>query len=259
MTKNYQKESLERCLQRQNLSQKNIETILSASNLLREWTLDEPKKAQLEKIEAMVAFSFGFGPNLSGANEPYNWDNPPQYNPNIHHPGKTNEGLADSIYHFMSRRKIDIPIYAQWEIADALKKKYDIKLPEEHIAKPIEHPTKPEDKYLSTIGVISQFLKNGLDQYKTLGLIAYKLHAPRCKQKLLDQFSKQEDKKKIIIHAIPTPNAECDPDSIQPWTRDPKIYILHDIAERFSIFKFAKNQETELLKLISHILHTRKS
>ena len=247
MTKNYQKESLERCLQRQNLSQKNIETILSASNLLREWTLDEPKKAQLEKIEAIVAFSFGFGPNLILPEKPYNWDNPPQYSPDIHHPGKTNERLAEHISHFISIRKRDnperdIPIYAQWEIADALKNRYNIHLPEKHIAKPIQPPTKPEDKYLSTIGVISQFLKNGLNQYTTLGLVAYKLHAPRCKQKLLDQFSKQEDKKKIIIHAIPTPNAECDPDSIQPWTRKDEVYIRHEIAERFLDGRFARNK-----------------
>ena len=75
--------------------------MLDAEGIL---ALDEP---------AIFAFSFGTGDKIGPALEM-----PTKVGPGCETPGKTNEGLAESVRAILAVRPM--PVYAQWEIADAL-------------------------------------------------------------------------------------------------------------------------------------------
>lgn len=163
------------------------------------------------KTEAIISFAFGFGPaKIKNPSK--------QYNPKYYYPGKSNEALAKVIEKIY--KKIKIPIYAQWEVAEALKKK---KIPVKYVAK-------PGKDYLGTKGVIEKMLKNGLNNYKKIIIVAHPDHIYRCKKITEKAFKEKEYKVTILIANNST--VPYDSKSVQPWTRNKKAFIKHEKSSR---------------------------
>lgn len=217
----------------QELKEEYVETIIMAIQLLKEWKIDPASLDELNNIDAILAFSFGFGPKKETVNVPKYYS---QYHPHFHYQGKTNKGLAKVIHDFLitTKKKIgeDIVIYAQWEIAESLYEDYKLSIIE-------GHTLMPKENYLSTIGVIEQSIESGLGNYSHIGIVAQELHAPRCKMKTLEKFACLDDRQRNF-YLLDTSDVPWDPESVQEWPRDHHTYIPHDIAERFAPYKFAR-------------------
>merc|ERR1719335_1764998 len=91
------------------------ECILSMLDNILEWELEFVDEEGIKALDepAIFAFSFGTGDKIGPA-----LDMPTKVGPGCETPGKTNEGLAEMIKKVLAVRPM--PVFAQWEIADAL-------------------------------------------------------------------------------------------------------------------------------------------
>jgi hypothetical protein len=178
------------------------------------WEIPADPPTRIENAEAIVAFSFGFGPAKQGVENA-----PEQYHPNLHWPGKANEALADTILTLNSK---NVPIFAQWEVAEALKAR-GCSVPDHHVAK-------PQEEYLGTTGVVEQFFDNGLYRFRTLLLVAHRRHAYRCRETLKKTFQKKSRTITILVPELPD---VYDTRSLQPWTQSLNALVRDEVGKRF--------------------------
>ncbi len=188
---------------------------------LTEWLIKPSLEEELRMGKSIISFAFGFGPLKEGVHNP---PNPNQFNPQFHYVGKSNDAIADVIKRLYDNG-LELPIYAQWEIAEALRKRHDIILPDSQIAR-------PRDGYLGTHGVIEQWLDNELNLHNPIILVAHPYHVFRCK-KIIENVSAKREKPFDILIAD-TSSVPFDPVSLQRWTRNLNEWIMYEVGNRFS-------------------------
>ncbi len=138
---------------------------------------------ELSQSQAFVAYSCGIGKRKDGKRQTIE-PRKVQYNPEVYTPGRTNDGLARVILSYYNQG-IKLPVFSQWEIGVALE---DMGFSGElHIAKP------REGQYLSTDGVIKQFLEEGLGRIENIAVVAYKNHMRRARATTRYETEKKED------------------------------------------------------------------
>ena len=162
-----------------------------------------------EQITTIVAFAFGN-----------------QIMPNGNRiPGPMNEALADLVMQL--HIKTNAPVYAQWEIAEAIGNR----IPSEKII--VINPTLDAQAnvvYLSTTGVASAVLKHVGDPQKLgkVAVIAFHDHLYRC-----IQITRNAGIDAYVPEGYCMPN-KYDKHSGQPWTRDRFTYLITDIKARIT-------------------------
>jgi len=165
----------------------------------------------LKETDAIFAFAFGQGEGT-----------PPS-------PGGSNEGLAEVCKQLFDLSGNKLPIYAQWEIADVLLENHQLESTYKAVIK---------GKYLSTIGVLDQFIAfnkdNELDIKKVI-VVAQRDHAFRV-VKLVEKQSFN------VIFGSNSFNPDkgweqynCDEwgyynKSSQPWTISRGNFITHELS-----------------------------
>ncbi|MFQ5875448.1 MAG: hypothetical protein ACE5JL_16860, partial [Dehalococcoidia bacterium] len=152
-------------------------------------------------------------------------------------PGGTNQALASVIENVLRRHRVRV--FAQWEIADALRAKGMAE----------DFRAVPQEGYLSTQGVWDQFRKEfdrlGMGIRKSI-LVAHPEHMFRC------QWLIGMDNIGVLI-----PNeafGPCggwsefgcdvygyDPKSVQPWTTSRGEFVGHEIAARLNALRDRKS------------------
>lgn len=162
---------------------------------------------------AKVIFAFAFGQGEDGT------------------PGRTNEALAAQITNLLP--VYPLPVFAQWEIDDALQKR----------GTAVTYRAVPQNGYLSTRGVLAQFRQAwqnlyGGGQDTAVILIAHPDHQTRCRELL------QEVGFQLILPAVSIDWQQfgCDkfgydPDSTQPWTRNRAAFLRYESSVRLGIRK----------------------
>ena len=225
--KNDVTESLTGYLKTMNLTDSAIHRLVNEDlEYLLNWELSPDSSNELEEAQGIIAFSFGYGPV---------WDNLgdieiQSYDPSIHQPGKSNEAFADLIVNLGKKKE---HIFAQWEVAEALRTKHDIQLLDEHIAR-------PGKSYLGTSGVIRQFLDHGLknNYYEKIIIVAHRHHTYRC-MKIVEKILLDEGffGKKLVIPSNPD---IYDPKSLQSWTTSLETWVAYEVGARFNN-RFQKN------------------
>ena len=140
-------------------------------------------------------------------------------------PGPVNEALADIAVRL--HRQTNAPIYAQWEVADAIGSR----VPETAVT-PIYpgRDERAEPVYLSTSGVISAIVEMRRDprSFGIVGVVGFADHLWRCVT-----TARQFGFDAYVPSAVAMPN-EYDVESGQPWCRSRLAYLTHDIMIRAS-------------------------
>jgi len=216
----------------------NTKVCLDAVHLLTTWKITPSNLEDLQEAEAIIAYSFGIGKRKDGKpeiQEPFKI----KYDPLIHFSGLTNEDLAKVIADL--HPKLKIPIFAQIEIAQALEENHQIKLDEQNIAK-------PKQDFLSTHGVIQQFLENGLKDFSKIIIIAHPMHILRAKAITNTELFNKNKKYFEKIFIADTSQARYDPDSLQPWTKNEKNFLKHEMGSRIYHTFYTDNLNPDLFK-----------
>lgn len=185
---------------------------------LTEWLLKPNTLKELKDGKAYVLPAFGYGPKKKGVVRLFK-----NYNPKTYKPGKSNEAIAQ-IVATLYGLDIKRPIFAQWEIAEALKK-YNIIVPEKNIAK-------PKRGYLGTAGDIEQWMDNGLKTYNSVILVTHPYYAYRPKEIIQSVSEKRSQKIKVLV--ADTSAVPFDQNSVQAWTRNLKSWVRYEVCNRFS-------------------------
>lgn len=172
--------------------------------------VDKLTSEDLKGTDAIFAFAFGQGEGT-----------PPG-------PGGSNKGLAEVCKQLFVLSENKLRIYAQWEIADILLKKYQLSSTYKAIIK---------EEYLSTTGVLDQFIdynkEHGIDVKKVI-VVAQRDHAFR----VIKLVEKQNFE---VIFGANSYNPDtgweqynCDEwgyfnKSSQPWTTNRGNFITHEL------------------------------
>ena len=161
----------------------------------------------IQRADSILAFAFGnqFAPNG-----------------NLR-PGPMNQQLADLVVEI--HRQINKPVYAQWEIAEAI----GARIPEAMLT-PIYPTVSPggDVVYLSTSGVASAVVKHaeGVEKLGRTVVIAFREHNLRAVRTArsvgLDAYAPA---------GIALPS-HYDEQSGQPWTRNRLAFVLYEIRTR---------------------------
>ncbi|WP_329113429.1 hypothetical protein [Streptomyces sp. NBC_01465] len=178
-----------------------------------------PETARLEALDFIVAYGFGNRPPAGGGD-------PSKVLPE---PGPVNEELADTVARI--RRRRDVPVYAQWEIARFLKAKYRMTN-----VTSIEPVTAPDGTitYLSTDGVAAQVVearKNLPGGIGTAGVVGFRDHVKRCVQTTRDRGVTAYAPRGFVMPGT------YDPDSGQAWTRRRELYLVHDMTAQWTVLR----------------------
>jgi|GEM_PF-5493951 len=185
---------------------------------LTEWVLKPNSLEELKAGEAYVLPAFGYA-----AKNKKSPDKSEHFDPKIHKPGESNEAIARVVVNLFNKG-IERPIYAQWEIAEALKK-YNVIVPDKNVAK-------PKGGYLGTIGDIEQWRDRGLKNVKTVILVTHPYYAYRPREILRNVAERRNQKIKVLI--ADTSSVPFDPDSLQDWTRNLNKWVRYEVCNRFS-------------------------
>lgn len=178
-----------------------------------------PETAPLKKFDFVVAYGFGNRPPAGGGD-------PTKV---LFEPGPVNEALADTVARVRSR--IDVPVYAQWEIARFLDSKYgmrDVTSIEPVIA------ADGTITYLSTDGVAAQILehrKKAPGGVGTACVIGFRDHHKRCVQTTRDRAMPAYAPAGITVPGT------YDPESGQAWTRRRDLYLVHDMVAQLTVLR----------------------
>jgi len=210
---------LRKHLKQNGLDESSIKRVVEDDLLyLTEWLLKSNTLKELKSGKAYILPAFGYGPKKKGmARSSENYD------PKLYKPGKSNEAIA-RIVATLYKQGIKRPIFAQWEIAEALKK-YNIIVPEKNIAK-------PKGGYLGTVGDIEQWLDNGLAVYNSVILVTHPYYAYRPKEIIQSVAKKRGQKIKVLV--ADTSTVPFDQNSVQAWTRNLKSWVRYEVCNRFS-------------------------
>lgn len=184
---------------------------LRIGELLLTWKVPYSKLEGLKNADAIFAFSFGQGENKT--------------------PGSINQALAHSAKNLHQKTKL--PILAQWEIADALKK----------LKSKVVYSAYPQNGFMNTKEVADQFsVYSKKLKVKTVIVIAHPDHQYRCGEILKKLgfrvlFAKVED----YLPAGGWQKFDCDkdgywPQSTHPWTRSRIKFIPFEIKKRLEFF-----------------------
>ncbi|HEV8679780.1 MAG TPA: hypothetical protein VGQ90_10425 [Stellaceae bacterium] len=138
-------------------------------------------------------------------------------------PGPVNEALGEIALRL--HRETGAPIYAQWEVAEAVGDRLP---PNKLIAIYPTRDERAEPRYLSTSGVIGEVLRRvgNAESLGNIGVVAFADHAWRCVANA---------RRLGLAAALPAGYAmprEYDALSGQPWCRSRLAYLFHDIAIR---------------------------
>ncbi len=192
--------------------------LLDTLEQLLKW--DVPKSTDLSEGQAIVAFAFGQGTNST--------------------PGGTNHALAAVIK--TTTAVHPVPVFAQWEIADALAE----------LGVSVAETAVSHQNYLSTEGVWQQFLATFLQSYphiQKIILIAHPDHQYRCHSLIVQ--SNIEVLTPAIIGSPPNGWAAfgCDTygydlNSVQPWTRNRADFIQYELSIRIKHLPLIKKAIT---------------
>ena len=146
-------------------------------------------------------------------------------------PGPMNEALADTVVDIY--QQTGKPVYAQWEIAQAIGDR----IPDNHLAS--INPKIAADgslSYLSTDGVAAEAVKlSGGDMGKTVvvGFYEHSLRTINTSTSVgIDAYAPED---------IELPH-DYDPQSGQAWTRDAQAFVMHEIGNR------SLNERSRLIK-----------
>jgi hypothetical protein len=172
----------------------------------------KPQTVDINKADTILAFAFGNSHAKNGNQTP----------------GKMNEQLADFVVEIYN--KIHKPVYAQWEIAQAIGNR----IPSDKL-----HGIYPTvDKggnliYLNTKGVALDAVKQagGFDKMGITLVVAFQEHALRAVN-----TAKDAGLKAYAPEGYNLPDV-YDKNSGQPWTRDKLTFILYEIRTRANIFR----------------------
>ncbi|MEU9701742.1 hypothetical protein [Streptomyces sp. NPDC047981] len=178
-----------------------------------------PETAALGELDFIVAYGFGNRPPAGGGD-------PSKVR---HEPGPVNEALADTVAALRKRR--DVPVYAQWEIARFLESKHHMT-----DVTSIEPVVGPDGTltYLSTDGVAAQVaearkaLPGGIG---TAGVIGFRDHVKRCVQTTRDRGMRAYAPRGIELPAT------YDAESGQAWTRRRDLYLVHDMTAQWTVLR----------------------
>lgn len=136
-------------------------------------------------------------------------------------PGPMNEALADTVVDIY--QQTEKPVYAQWEIAQAIGDR----IPANHLTS--INPKIAADgslTYLSTDGVAAEAVKlSGGNMGKTV-VVGFYEHSLRT-----ISTSKRAGINAYAPEDIELPH-DYDPQSGQAWTRDAKTFVMHEIGNR---------------------------
>lgn len=166
-----------------------------------------PPEVPPGQITTILAFTFGNRMQPNGNREP----------------GPVNEALADIVVRL--HRETGAPVYAQWEVADAVGGR----LPQDKlVAIYPERDERAEPRYLSTAGVVEEIVRRtgGPAALGAVAIVAFSDHAWRCVA-----TARRRGLAAALPAGYPMP-AEYDPRSGQPWCRTRLAYLFHDIAIR---------------------------
>ncbi len=171
------------------------------------WTYENP--ARPEDCKAVIAFASGLRFDEYGNR----------------HPGPVNQALAALVEKHSGGR----PIYAQWEIALALKGK--IPAPQLHTINPTVRREKGNIEYLSTRGVLDAAIAQGLDPtcHTPVLVVAHRYHLVRCARLLQERgFS-----------AVAAPDLPdwFDQESGQLWTAGELTCLVSEIISRLAHYR----------------------
>ena len=180
-------------------------------------------KEELAKSQAFLAYSFGFGPRKDGKIETRN-GREIHFKPEEFFVGISNEGLAKVISDYR-KQGLNIPVFAQWEIAVALAEKYGLELPEKQIAK-------PREGYLGTPGVIQQFLEGGVSGLERVAVVAHPDHMRRAVDTTAGIVKAKRGKGFEAVYETDTSSVGYDSLSVQPWTRSEKAFSYYEFFNR---------------------------
>lgn len=179
------------------------------------WDLPTIPAAQIDTI---IAYGFGNRPNAASGTTSSTGGNQAA----LPDPGPVNEALADAVYRIY--RLKPVKVFAQWEIARFLVSKYQMG---SNVLTSIE-PIVANDGsivYLSTDGVAAAVvaLEGSAAAMGRVAVVGHRDHAKRC---ILT--SQMRGMNAFAVAEVPLP-AMYDPLSGQAWTRDRKLYLVHDM------------------------------
>ncbi len=168
-----------------------------------------PREVDADRIDTILAFTFGNRMQPNGNREP----------------GPVNEALADIAVRL--HRPRGAPIYAQWEIAEAIGSRAP------RSAVTAIYPgrdERAEPAYLSTSGVVSAIVSMHGEprRHGIVGVVGFADHLWRCVS-TAQRYGFDAYAPSGI--AMPT---EYDSQSGQPWCRSRIAYLMHDIMIRAS-------------------------
>ena len=172
----------------------------------------KPKTIDIDKADSILAFAFGNRHAKNGNQIP----------------GNMNEQLADFVVNIYS--KIHKPVFAQWEIAQAIGKR----IPEKDLH--AIYPTVNNEGnlvYLNTKGVALDAVDQagGFDKMGTTIVVAFKEHALRAVNTAIAAGLNAYAPKGYNL-----PD-KYDTNSGQPWTRDKLTFVLYEIRTRANIYR----------------------
>jgi len=180
---------------------------LIANFLMEDILTWKAETLDVKKSESILAFAFGNGIAKNGNQTP----------------GKMNEQLADLTVDLY--KKINKPVYAQWEIAQAIGDR----IPESDLF-PI-YPSIDEGGnlvYLNTTGVALDAVKQagGFEKMGKTLVVAFYEHSTRAVK-----TAKEAGLEAYAPEGYEMPS-DYDKGSGQPWTRDRNTFILYEIRTR---------------------------
>jgi hypothetical protein len=195
---------------------------------------------ELRNAQAIVAASFNFGPRRDPAIGPYDAFNrqlaaygvppehglPEQYHPHYHHPGGSNEDIADLI-EGLYRSLGPKDIWGQIEVIEALRLRHGRAIPDERAAIPAA-------AYLSTTDAIQQLVTRGLAEYDAIIAVGHPDHVRRIAAGVdvvvnADRAARGLAPARVIVPDVSRVRYHAD--GVQEWARDDR-YREHECAAR---------------------------
>jgi hypothetical protein len=186
----------------------DLPTAEAVARLLGDEVLSwRPPEIAARQITTILAFTFGNRMQPNGNRTP----------------GPVNEALADIAVRL--HRATGVPVYAQWEVAEAAGCRIS---PDRLFAIYPGRDERSEPRYLATAGVVEEVVRRTGDPAArgTVGIVAFADHAWRCVA-TARRFG--------LTAGLPAGYAmprQYDALSGQPWCRSRLAYLFHDIAIR---------------------------
>lgn len=178
----------------------------------------------VEQVGAVIAFSFG---NRIGDGQSIPDGQIQHRDRSI--PGPVNASLADAVHAIRLAR--DVPVYAQWEIAEVLKEKYGM----DRVVSIVPEPgADGKVVYLSTDGVAKAAMRHAGsgEGLRHAAVVGHRDHVKRCILVSRDNGLTQA----AAARGIPLP-MDYDALSGQPWTRSRDLYLLSDITAQLTMMR----------------------